>query len=147
MNPQFAQLINRFEKKTVTYPESVDFLWVMIFSWVWMHSGNFSRSGSGYACIVGNLSGSNSTPGVVWQWSLLRVDPGLNSTKCGHGVQCGATTSHSTYCGCCFSDYHICFRMITLSSLSVPTLYLNDPRRGLTWFRRIFFWRSGDTSG
>ena len=26
-----------------------------------------------------------------------------------HRAQCGVTTSHSTFCGCCVRDYHICF--------------------------------------
>ena len=28
-----------------------------------------------------------------------------------HGAQCDVTTSHSTCCGCCVRDYHICFRL------------------------------------
>ena len=28
-----------------------------------------------------------------------------------HGAQCGVTTSHSSYCGRCVRDYHICFRL------------------------------------
>ena len=55
------------------------------------------------------------------------------------GAQCGVTT-----CCCCYvRDYHICFRLFALSSSSIPTLSLKDPRRLLTQFIRIFFWRSG----
>ena len=28
-----------------------------------------------------------------------------------HAAKCGVTTSHSTCCGCCVRDYHICFRL------------------------------------
>ena len=63
-------------------------------------------------CILGNLSGSSPVCGVVGPLSLLRVDP-------GHGTRCGpmlvpepnVTTSHSTCCGRCVRDYHICFRL------------------------------------
>ena len=48
-----------------------------------------------------------------------------------HGALCGVTTSHSTCCGCCVRDYHICFRLFALSSSSVPTLCLKDPRSGV----------------
>ena len=34
-----------------------------------------------------------------------------------HGARCGVTTSHSTSCGCCVRDYHICFRLFSLSVL------------------------------
>ena len=34
-------------------------------------------------CIIGNSSGSSPVCGVVGPWSLLRVDPGLNGTRCG----------------------------------------------------------------
>ena len=45
-----------------------------------------------------------------------------------HRAQYGVTTSHSTCCGCCVRDYHICFRLFALSSSSVSTLCLKDPR-------------------
>ena len=44
-------------------------------------------------------------------------------------------------------DYYICFQVFALSIPSVPKLCLKDPRRGLTEFNRIFFWRSGNMSG
>ena len=53
-----------------------------------------------------------------------------------HGAQCGVITNHSS-CGCCVCDYHICFRLFTLSCSSVPTLFLKDPRSGSTEFSRI----------
>ena len=64
-----------------------------------------------------------------------------------HIAQCGMSTSNSTCRGCCVWDYHIYFGLLALSSPSVPTLCLKDPRWRLTQFSRIFFWRSGDTSG
>ena len=39
------------------------------------------------------------------------------------------TTSHIICCGYCVRDNHISFRLFALSNLSVPTLYLKDPRR------------------
>ena len=47
-----------------------------------------------------------------------------------HRAQCGVTTSHST-CGCCVHDYHVSFRLFALSSPSMSTLCLKDPRREL----------------
>ena len=48
-----------------------------------------------------------------------------------HRAQCGVTTSHSTCCGCCVHDYHICFQLFTLLNPSMPMLYLKDPQRGV----------------
>ena len=64
-----------------------------------------------------------------------------------HGAQCGVTTSHRTCCGCCVRDYSICFRLFALSSSSVPTLCLKDPRKkvdtiqpGLFLTVRLYEW-------
>ena len=46
-------------------------------------------------------------------------------------VQCGVSSSHSTYCGYWVRDYHISFRLFALSNPSVPTLCLKDSRRGV----------------
>ena len=54
-----------------------------MFFLMWLHCGDFSRSGPLWCgCIIGNLSGSSPVCGVVGPWSLLWVDPGLNGTRC-----------------------------------------------------------------
>ena len=67
--------LKKANKKTVTYPESIDFLWVTKFFSVWLRCGDFSRSGpgSGVAVLLRIC--------VVGLWSLLRVDPCLNGTS------------------------------------------------------------------
>ena len=59
------------------------------------------------------------------------IFPVLMWSYASHRAQCGVTTSYSTCCGCRFRDYYINFRLFALSSPSMLTLCLKDPRRGV----------------
>ena len=48
-----------------------------------------------------------------------------------HGAQCGVTTSHSTCCGCCIRDYHICFRLFAfVKSFRAHTVFERSTKGG-----------------
>ena len=73
---------------------------------------------------------------LIHRWEYIRyyslrfiVDMGVWSYA-SHRAQCGVTTSHSTCCGYFVRDFHISFRLFTLSNPSVPTLCMKYPRSG-----------------
>ena len=81
-----------------------------------LQSTHFFKQCLGYIC----ENVINRCYGLFWLWFYA-----------SHRAQCSVTSSYRTFCGCCVPDYHICFRQFTLSSPSVPTLCLKDPRSGV----------------